>query len=225
MKHVAYVTRIDPDTGSMTPPEGKRKIFISYRHADEEKLPLCKLLADYILSKLDVAIWYDRNLTVGEEYDREIQEAITRSDAFILLLSPQILESGYVFSTEVPLARKNHVAVIPVIAGLSERDIPLVEDHVGRIHLSTWFVGERTQAPDFPQENLISFLNGLRLSLASKDLLDQARIFFERGSGSVSLRYLTPEQIFIKAYGYLFGVTDQGDKGVGIRLMESILAM
>ena len=225
MKQVAYVTRMDPSTGRMTPPEGKRRIFISYRHADEEKLPLCKILTDHILEKLDVAVWYDRNLTAGEEYDREIQEAIACSDAFVLLLSPRILESSYVFSNEIPLARKYHVSVIPVIAGLAEEDIPGVEAYVGRVHIPTWFLGERDHAPVFPTESLTSFLNGLRLSLASKDLLDQARMFCERGSGNVSLRYLTPEQIFLKAYGYLFGVSDQGDKSVGIRLMESILAM
>ncbi len=224
-KYVSFITRKDSQTGQMTQPEGKRKIFISYRHSDEESLPLCEKLADYILEKLDVAIWYDRNLTAGEDYDKEIQSAISDSDVFILLLTPNILDSGYVLEKEIPLAKKNQIPVIPVIAGLSQEDIPKVETYTGRVHMPVWFFGKQTQAPPFEKDAKEQFYNGLQLSIANKDLIEQAKLFYEKGSDSISMRHLTPEQIFVKAYGHLFGVSSNTDKSIGVKLMESIVNM
>lgn len=48
-------------------------------------------------------------------------------------------------------------------------------------------------------------------------------MFCQRGGGSLSLRHLTPEQMFIKAYGCLFGLSELGDKTIGINLMKSII--
>lgn len=221
--YVSYITKVDPNTGQMTLPEGKRKVFISYKHSDEELLPLCKQLASCILNELDVAIWYDRELTAGKEYDDEIRGAILASDVFILLLTPNILTSKYVLEQEVPLAIENQVSIIPVIAGLDEKDIPKIEAIVGRVHMPVWFFGQQTQVPAFQAEFQKQFISGLQLCIANKDLLEQAQLFYDKGSNNISLRYLTPEQIFVKAYGYLFGVGSMTDKSIGIKLMESII--
>lgn len=224
-KYVSFITRTDPDTGQPSSPEGKRKVFISYKHSDEEILPLCEKLASHILDKLDVAIWYDHQLTAGEEYDNEIQSAIAQSDAFVLLLTPNILSSKYVLEQEIPLARKNQVAIIPIIAGISEEDIPEIEAYIGRVHMPVWFFGQQKQVQEFQTDPLNQFINGLKISIANKDLIEQAKLFYEKGSHNISLRHLTPEQVFVKAYGYLFGVGSPTDKSVGIKLMESILNM
>lgn len=225
VQYLSFMTRTDSESGQMIQPEGKRKIFISYRHADEAELPLCETLASYILEKLDVAIWYDHQLTAGEGYDQEIQKAIAQSDAFVLLLTPNILSSKYVLEQEIPLARKNQVPIIPVIAGLAEADIPKIEVFLGRIHMPVWFFGKQTQAPTFQKDAKEQFFNGLQISIANKDLVEQAKLFYERGSYNISLRHLTPEQVFVKAYGYLFGVGENTDKSIGVKLMESILNM
>lgn len=224
-QYLSFMTRTDPNSGQMTLPEGKRKVFISYRHADEAELPLCEKLASYILGKLDVAIWYDHQLTAGEGYDKEIQKAIAQSDAFVLLLTPNILSSKYVLEQEIPLARKNQVSIIPVIAGLAEEDIPKIEAFIGRVHMPVWFFGKQNQVPEFQKDSREQFFNGLQISIANKDLVEQAKLFYERGSHNISLRHLTPEQVFVKAYGYLFGVGENTDKSIGIKLMESILNM
>lgn len=224
-KHVSFITGIDPTTGQMALPEGKRKIFISYKHSDEAALPLCEKLASYILAKLDVAIWYDHKLTAGEEYDNEIQSAIAQSDVFVLLLTPNILSSEYVLKQEIPLAKKNQVSIIPIIAGLAEEDVPRIEAYIGRVHMPVWFFGQQTRIPEFPKDPQEQFFNGLQISLANKDLIDQAKLFFEKGSNNISMRHLTPEQVFVKAYGYLFGGDSSADKGIGVKLMESILNM
>lgn len=222
-ENISYLTRTDPATGQMSPHEGKRKVFISYTHSDESKLPLCKTMADMILENLDVAIWYDNKLTAGKEYDAEIERAIAMSDAFVLLLTPNILRSQYVFDVEIPLAKKNQVAILPVIAGISGEEISQIEAHTGRIHMPVWFFDSQKQAPQFHADARKQFFDGLKLCIAGKDLLDQAELFYAKGSDSVSLRYLNPEQMFIKAYGYLYHVIPDSDKNVGVKLLESIL--
>ena len=225
MQRLSFMTRKDPITGEMLLPDGKRKIFISYKHSDEQVLPLCALLAEYILEALDVAIWYDHQLTAGKGYDEEIQNAISQSDAFLLLLTPNILYSDYVWEQELPLAMKQQVAIIPVIAGLSERDIAKVEGIIGRVHMPVWFFGAQERAPAFSRDPKDQLMNGLKMAIANKDLLEQARLFYEKGYQNVSLRNLTPEQMFVKAYGNLFGVDSASDKSMGIQLMESILSI
>lgn len=223
LKNISYITRTNPKTGLCSSHEGKRKIFISYKHSDEKKLGLCKKLADYILEKFDVAIWYDRQLTAGEEYDNEIKKAILASDVFVLLLTTNILESNYVLEEELTLARKSQIAILPLIAGLWEKDIAKIEEYIGRVHMPVWFFGQQDSTPVFPNEARDQFFSGIQLSIASKDLIEQAKQFYEKGAYDISLRHLTPEQMFIKAYGHLFDVCPDSKKDVGIRLLESIL--
>ena len=221
--NISYMTRTNSVTGQMLPHEDKRKVFISYTHADEKNLPLCKQLAEIILKDLDVAIWYDSELTAGAEYDAEIQQAIVTSDAFVLLLTPNILNSRYVFDMEIPLAKKNQVPIIPVIAGISDESIPQIEQQVGRIHMPLWFFGAKEQVPAFHAEGKKQLLDGLQLCIAGKDLLNQAELFYAKGTDKLSLRHLNPEQMFIKAYGYLYHVIPDGDKKLGVKLLQSIL--
>ncbi|MBQ9745923.1 MAG: toll/interleukin-1 receptor domain-containing protein [Clostridia bacterium] len=220
---MSYITRTDKATEQMTPPEGKRKVFISYKHSDEAALPLCGRLAEYILEKHDVAIWYDRQLMAGDEYDEEICRVIKQADAFVLLLTPTALASKYITEREIPYAKENQVAIIPLVAGMAEEELPLAEEIIGRIHMPVWFFGQRSTVPAFPSDALNQFAGGLMLSIANKNLLDKVTLFYERGNHTVSMRYLTPDQVFMKAYGCLFGVGAEADKSLGIKLMESIL--
>ncbi len=225
LNNLTFITRKDAETGESALPEGKRKIFISYRHSDEELLPLCQALAKHILKELDVAIWRDSGLTAGKKYDEEIAWAITNADALILLLTPNITKSQYVLETEIPLAISRQIPIIPVIAGISKGDIPTIEELVGRVHMPIWFYGEQASVPEFPTEAREQLINGLKLTLADKDLFAQAQLFYNKGLSSLSLRHLTPEQTFIKAYGSFFGMDESLDKEIGEKLMQSILRM
>ena len=221
--YLTFITRNDPQTGLMQPAEGKRKVFISYKHSDELDLPLCSQLADFILEELDVAVWYDRQLTGGSEYDSEIRQVIRSADAFVLLLTKNILSSDYIIYKEIPYAIENKVAIIPVIAGIERDDLSKVEALVGKIHMPKWFYSPQVSMPVFELENKKSLIEGLKLCIANKDLLENCRLFYEKGLNSVSLKYLTPEQMFLKAYGYLFGIEGGSDKSIGVKLMESIM--
>lgn len=223
--NLTFITRKDAESGKAALPDGKRKIFLSYRHSDEELLPLCQALATHVLEGLDVAIWQDSGLTAGKKYDEEIAWAITNADALILLLTPNILQSKYVLETEIPLAINKRVPIIPVIAGISKSDIPKIEELVGRVHMPVWFYGEQKSLPEFPSDARKQLIDGLRLTLADKDLFAQAQLFYSKGLHSLSLRNLTTEQAFIKAYGSFFGMDESQDKELGERLMQSILRM
>ncbi|MBR5460005.1 MAG: toll/interleukin-1 receptor domain-containing protein [Clostridia bacterium] len=223
--NLTFITRKDAESGKAALPDGKRKIFLSYRHSDEELLPLCQALATHVLEELDVAIWQDSGLTAGKKYDEEIAWAITNADALILLLTPNILQSKYVLETEIPLAINKRVPIIPVIAGISKSDIPKIEELVGRVHMPVWFYGEQKSLPEFPSDARKQLIDGLRLTLADKDLFAQAQLFYSKGLHSLSLRNLTTEQAFIKAYGSFFGMDESQDKELGERLMQSILRM
>ncbi|MBQ9975193.1 MAG: toll/interleukin-1 receptor domain-containing protein [Clostridia bacterium] len=225
LNNLTFITRKDTETGEPVLPDGKRKVFVSYRHSDEELLPLCQALATHILSELDVAIWQDSGLTAGKKYDEEIAWAITNADALILLLTPNILQSKYVLETEIPLAINKRVPIIPVIAGISKSDIPIIEELVGRIHMPVWFYGEQKALPEFPSDARKQLIDGLKLTLADKDLFAQAQLFYNKGLHSLSLRNLTTEQAFIKAYGSFFGMDESQDKELGERLMQSIIRM
>ena len=90
----------------------KRDIFISYSRANTDFAR--DLYAK--LRKLGFTLWRDRNDMIGgENWWRQIQEAIENVDTMILVLSPKALESRVV-SEEWHYARRHGTRVIPVLA-------------------------------------------------------------------------------------------------------------
>lgn len=92
--------------------------FLSYRKKD-------RLLALDLIDDIhahpecqDVAIWYDEFLAGGEEFEKNLIEKIGKSDAFILLVTPNLInEENYVKNKEYPLAKKElNKDIIPVEA-------------------------------------------------------------------------------------------------------------
>ena len=222
MRNLSFRTREDPVTKEMVSSTDKRRVFISYRHSDENTLPSCSVLIRLILEQYDVAVWYDAGLTAGAEYDEEIKEAIRQSDAFILILSINILSSSYIWAEEVPYAKEMQVPIIPIQAGLSMDDIPEVEKRVGKIHIPLWFSGKHETVPPFSTEFKEQFANGLGICIASKSLMEKVKLFYQRGNQNTSMKYLTQEDLFLKAYGALFGVETFQDKKLGSSLLETI---
>ncbi len=97
-------------------------IFLSYRKKDiDEARRFMKTLHD--LEEFEaVSVWYDNFLTAGRIFDEEIRASIDKSDAFVLLVTPNLLEKNdagkdnYVVSTEYPYARRMGKAILPVEA-------------------------------------------------------------------------------------------------------------
>lgn len=93
------------------------EVFLSYRKMDiHEARRFMKVFHD--LEGFEaVSIWYDNFLTAGRNFDYEIKESITKSDAFILLVTPNLATEGnYVQTTEYPFAQQKDKLIIPVEA-------------------------------------------------------------------------------------------------------------
>jgi tetratricopeptide (TPR) repeat protein len=97
-------------------------VFLSYRKKDiKEARKFMKALHD-IEEFEAVSVWYDNFLTAGRIFDEEIRASIENSNAFVLLVTPSLLEKNdmgkenYVASTEYPYARKKGKTVIAVEA-------------------------------------------------------------------------------------------------------------
>jgi TIR domain len=94
-------------------------LFISYSHKDEQlKKRLCVSLAPLLNQGLMDA-WHDRQITPGDEFDKEISDELKKADVILLLVSPDYLSSRYIIEKEVPAAmrqrEKGQARVVPVI--------------------------------------------------------------------------------------------------------------
>ncbi|MCR5031434.1 MAG: TIR domain-containing protein [Lachnospiraceae bacterium] len=92
------------------------RIFLSYRKKDYRQALrlITRIHRDPQFEDAD--IWFDHFLTPGEEYNEEIQENLEKSDLFLLLITPSLLEEGnYVMTTEYPRAMALGKTILPVI--------------------------------------------------------------------------------------------------------------
>ncbi|MDR0974592.1 MAG: tetratricopeptide repeat protein [Ruminococcus sp.] len=97
-------------------------VFLSYRKKDiTEARKFMKALHD-IEEFEAVSVWYDNFLTAGRIFDDEIRSSIENSNAFVLLVTPSLLEKNdmgkdnYVITTEYPYAKQKGKTIIAVEA-------------------------------------------------------------------------------------------------------------
>jgi hypothetical protein len=100
-------------------PKSKLTIFLSYAHEDEAmKQELDKSL---IMLKRSgkIAVWQDRQLLAGQEWDEGIRKELAAADIILLLVSVDFNNSQYIWDKELATAMERHargdVRVIPVI--------------------------------------------------------------------------------------------------------------
>lgn len=95
------------------------EIFISYSHKDEaEKNELLQHLR-VLRSRGLIDLWSDERIGVGEEWKTEIDEALTRANVAILLVTRNFLNSDFILEREVPeilRRREQGLTIIPIIA-------------------------------------------------------------------------------------------------------------
>ena len=92
------------------------KLFLSYRKMDiEEARRFMRKLHDMEGFEA-ISIWYDNFLTAGENFDNEIEKFIKESDAFTLVVTPNLATpDNYVREKEYPVALAKHKKpIIPV---------------------------------------------------------------------------------------------------------------
>lgn len=91
------------------------KIFLSYRKKDSvHALELMKLIRTFSFG-LNIEIWYDDFLNIGEEYDKVIEKKLKESDLVLMVVTEKTLESGnYIERIEYPEAKKYGKTILPV---------------------------------------------------------------------------------------------------------------
>ena len=98
----------------------KLSVFVSHSRKDEaEKEELLSHLGVLRQAGL-IDIWIDNQIAAGEDWHREIEQAITRADVAILLITKNYLGSDFVFNAEViPLLNRRsrqELSLYPIIA-------------------------------------------------------------------------------------------------------------
>ena len=95
------------------------KIFVSYSHRDEDTLERLRAHLSPLRRDGRIETWYDREIRAGGEIDDEISEQLETCHVFILLISPDFLNSNYCMDTEMTRAMERHeegtARVIPII--------------------------------------------------------------------------------------------------------------
>jgi pimeloyl-ACP methyl ester carboxylesterase len=80
------------------------QIFVSYSHKDVEWLDRLKvMLAPYLhMGETELDLWDDKRLSAGEQWDVEIQQALSKAGVAVALVSADFLASGYIMNHELP---------------------------------------------------------------------------------------------------------------------------
>lgn len=152
-------------------------VFLSYRKKDRKYAqkfislihsnPLCR----------NIAVWYDEFLLPGEPFDKAIEVILEKSDLFVLLVTPNLInEYNYVQSIEFPTAKKAGKEIIAVEA-----------KHTNRSKLKRYF-------KDIPGVIRISDKRALNRELVSKLKYLSGR------------KNNTPERNFLIGLAFLAGI-------------------
>jgi len=92
-------------------------IFLSYRKKDRKSALELMQLIHKIPEYVNVAIWYDEYLIPGENFRHAIEKAISESEIFAMLVTPNLVnEENYVKNDEFPMAllEQQPYPIIPI---------------------------------------------------------------------------------------------------------------
>jgi TIR domain/WD domain, G-beta repeat len=94
-------------------------IFFCYAHEDEALLNRLKAQLRPLVRQGLIDIWYDRDISAGMEWDQEINKHLNEAKIILLLVSPDFMDSDYIYGTEMKRAIERHqrgeARVIPII--------------------------------------------------------------------------------------------------------------
>lgn len=99
-------------------------IFLSYRKKDRSVARnVMRTIHRPDINRF-LGIWYDEFLIPGEDFNDNIADCIKKSDIFVMVITPNIVENGnYVLSNEYPLAKKLNKIIIPIEAKKTDRSL------------------------------------------------------------------------------------------------------
>lgn len=97
----------------------KLKLFISYTHADEVMKTELEKQLFALKHSGKIEVWQDRELMGGDSWDENIRKELNEADIVLLLISPDFINSQYIWDKELSVALERHskgeARVIPII--------------------------------------------------------------------------------------------------------------
>ena len=90
-------------------------VFLSYRKVDREWTQLFMKLFHETKDFQDIGVWYDELLVPGNNFDDAIKDALNRSDAVAVVVTPNLMQEGnYVLAVEYPEAVRANKKIVPI---------------------------------------------------------------------------------------------------------------
>jgi hypothetical protein len=94
------------------------KIFICHSHRDEGWLNRLKIHLEPLERANLIEVWDDSRIKAGQDWDKEIKDALAFTDIVILLITADFMASDFIQTTELPLAMEASRAKGAVILSL-----------------------------------------------------------------------------------------------------------
>jgi len=102
-------------------------VFITYSTADRAWLDRILTLLRPLVRNGRIAIWADPHIKAGDEWRHEINEALSRAQVALLLVSADFLASTFIMEIELPRLVEQKARLIPVlVSACAWEDEPLV---------------------------------------------------------------------------------------------------
>ena len=195
---LTYKTR----SGDVTNATGLGVVFLSYR---KKNVIYRNDVARDILDSNDCAVWFDRNLTAGEDYNAEIDAALERMNVFVLLVTPATFEPGcYVMTKEIPRALERKIPIIPII--LEETDMGRFAEVLGDRHALD------KRKPDEYEDGL---KRALAMHLLTKDEKEKIHMAQKEDSARAA------KTIYYQGLGWLTGENCERDPEKGVQMITA----
>jgi peptide/nickel transport system substrate-binding protein len=95
------------------------RVFCSYSHKDEEYLNELRAWLRSLERQGLIEWWHDREISPGWEWEEAIDKNLRTADVILLLVTPDFMNSDYVFEREIDRAIERHergeARVVPII--------------------------------------------------------------------------------------------------------------
>ncbi|MEH2024755.1 toll/interleukin-1 receptor domain-containing protein [Nostoc sp.] len=95
------------------------EVFFSYSHKDEELRDKLATHLSTLKQQGVIRAWYDRDISAGSQWKREIDDHLNSAQIILLLISADFIDSNYCFEIEMKRAIERHSSgearVIPII--------------------------------------------------------------------------------------------------------------
>ena len=111
-----------------SPPMTPVNLFYSYAHEDEA-------LRDELRGHLKIlerrgllASWHDRQITAGQDWHAQIDQALQLADLVLLLVSKDFIDSDYIVGTELTVAMQRHQAGLATVVPVFVRAVNIEDE-------------------------------------------------------------------------------------------------